>query len=322
MAAEERKDEAFRLAGDRLGKFLILSELGRGAMGVVYEALDETLKRKVALKILPANIALDVKQVVRFHREAESAARLRHDNVIGIYEHDRIEGTHYISMELVDGTHFGTFAARTSDELREAARVARDAARGLQHAHERGVIHRDIKPNNLLLDRSGRVYVTDFGLARLSDSASLTSTDAIVGSPKYMSPEQILPGARPLDGRADVYSLGAALYEVIAGRPPVEAPSVQAFIRAVLEERPPSPRRFNREIPHDLATIALRCLEKDPDGRYAGAAEMADDLTRFLEGAPIRAKPMGALALGLGAREIAFGAAIVAVRVWPAEEYT
>jgi len=288
---EDGKAEAYRLAGDRLGKFVILQELGRGAMGVVYESFQEDLKRKVAIKILPANISLDAKQVQRFHREAESAARLRHDNIIAIYEVGQIENTHYFAMELVEGRSFAGLTARDPDEVREAARMARDAARGLAHAHARGVIHRDVKPGNVLLSRDGRVVVTDFGLARLSESASLTSTDAIVGTPKYMSPEQILPGSRPVDGRVDMYSLGATLYEILAGRPPIQAPTVQAFIKAVLEEYPPSPRRFNKAVPHDLATILLRCLEKDPTDRYLTMEALADDLDRFLQGERILARP-------------------------------
>jgi hypothetical protein len=298
MSEKPPPDEAFHLTGDRLGKFMILAELGRGSMGVVYEAFQEDLKRKVALKILPANITLDAKQVRRFHREAESVARLRHDNVIQIYEVGQIDATHYFAMELVDGKPLDPEQPRDREAVLRAARLARDAARGLAHAHEKGVIHRDVKPGNLLVDRSGRVVVTDFGLARLTDSASLTSTDAIVGTPKYMSPEQILAHAqRPVDGRTDVYSLGATLYHVVAGRPPFDAPTVQAFIKAILEERPPSPRHFNRNIPHDLATIIRRCLEKDPADRYASAGEFADDLDRFLAGERILAKPKGALAL-------------------------
>ncbi|MGQ0614251.1 MAG: protein kinase domain-containing protein [Planctomycetaceae bacterium] len=297
MAEEaEGTAEAYRLAGDRLGKFVVLQELGRGAMGVVYESFQEDLKRKVAIKILPANISLDSKQVQRFHREAESAARLRHDNIIAIYEVGQFENTHYFAMELVEGRSFAGLAARDLEEVREAARMARDAARGLAHAHARGVIHRDIKPGNILVSRDGRVVVTDFGLARLTESASLTSTDAIVGTPKYMSPEQILPGARPLDGRMDVYSLGATLYEILAGRPPIQAPTVQAFIKAVLEEYPPSPRRFNKAIPHDLATILLRCLEKDAADRYPTMEALAEDLERFVQGERIVARPKRLLA--------------------------
>ncbi|MHC4548508.1 MAG: serine/threonine-protein kinase [Planctomycetota bacterium] len=298
MTEETPQDEAFHLAGDRLGKFVILSELGRGSMGVVYEALQEDLKRKVALKILPANITLDAKQVRRFHREAESVARLRHDNIIQIYEVGEIDQTHYFAMELVEGQPLGDEFGRDRESVLRAARIALQAARGLAHAHERGVVHRDVKPSNLLVDRGGRVVVTDFGLARLTDSASLTSTDAIVGTPKYMSPEQILPGARSLDGRTDVYSLGATLFHVVAGRPPFVAPSIQGFIRAILDQRAPSPRKFNRQIPHDLATIILRCLEKGPADRYASAADLADDLERFLAGERIHAKPKGALAIG------------------------
>ena len=293
------QDDAYHLAGDRLGKFVILSELGRGAMGVVYEAFQEDLKRKVALKVLPANITLDIRQVQRFHREAESVARLRHDNVIQIYEVGQIEGTHYFAMELVEGHPLDENFGRDRESVYRAAAIALEAARGLAHAHERGVIHRDVKPGNLLLDRGGRVVVTDFGLARLSDSASLTSTDAIVGTPKYMSPEQILPGTKPMDGRTDQYSLAATLYHVLTGRPPFQTPSVQSTIKAILEERPPSPRKFNKSIPHDLATIILRCLEKDPADRYASAAELAADLERFLEGERIKARPKGIAALAL-----------------------
>jgi predicted Ser/Thr protein kinase len=291
--------EAFHLAGDRLGKFVILNELGRGSMGVVYETYQEDLKRKVALKILPANIALNAKQVKRFRREAESMARLTHDNIVQIHEVGEIDGTHYFAMEMVDGQPLGEQLGRDRDSIREAARLVMDAALGLAHAHEHGVIHRDIKPGNLLVSREGRIVVTDFGLARLTDSASLTSTDAIVGTPKYMSPEQILPGTKPIDGRTDVYSLGATLYEITTGQPPFDEPSVQAFIRAILEQRPSSPRRHNRQVPHDLATIVMRCLEKNPEERYASAKDLAEDLRLFLAGERIHAKPKGALALGL-----------------------
>ncbi|MHC4938942.1 MAG: serine/threonine-protein kinase [Planctomycetota bacterium] len=291
---EQPRDEAFHFAGDHLGKFVVLGELGRGSMGVVYEAFQEDLKRKVALKVLPANIALDVKQVRRFRREAESVARLQHPNVIQIYEVGQLENTHYFAMELVDGAPFGSKSfIRDRSFVDEAARITRDAARGLAHAHEKGVIHRDMKPGNLLVDKGGRVVVTDFGLARLSESTSLTSTDAIVGTPKYMAPEQILPGTYPLDGRCDVYGLGATLYEAVCGNPPIDAPSVQAFLRAILEERPVWPRKKNRLIPHDLCTIIMRCLEKHPGERYPTAAALADDLDRYLNGERIQAKPKG-----------------------------
>ncbi len=292
-------EQAFRLAGDRLGKFVIIDELGRGSMGVVYEAFQTDLKRKVALKVLPANIALDAKQVRRFRREAESMARLRHDHVIHIYEVGAEADTHYFAMEMIVGHSYGEHGGRDRESVRGSARLAMQAARGLAHAHDHGVIHRDIKPGNLLVDRAERLVVTDFGLARLMDSGSLTSTDAIVGTPKYMSPEQILPGTKPMDGRTDVYSLGATLYEVVAGRAPFDEPSVQAFIKAILEQRPSSPRKFNRHVPHDLSTIILRCLEKEPDERYASAEAMANDLERFLDGDRIKAKPKGALRIGL-----------------------
>jgi serine/threonine protein kinase len=297
---EQERDEAFHFAGDRLGKFVILGELGRGSMGVVYEAFQEDLKRKVALKVLPANIALDVKQVRRFRREAESVARMNHANVIQIFEVGQLENTHYFAMELVDGAPFGSQSfLRDRAFIDDAARIVRDAARGVAHAHEMGVIHRDMKPSNLLVDRSGRVVVTDFGLARLSESASLTSTDAIVGTPKYMAPEQILPGTYPMDGRCDVYGLGATLYEGICGHPPIDAPSVQAFLRAILEERPTWPRKKNRLVPHDLSTIVMRCLEKHPDERYASAEALAEDLDRYLNGERIQAKPKGLAKRGL-----------------------
>ncbi|MCZ6574448.1 MAG: serine/threonine-protein kinase [Planctomycetota bacterium] len=306
MAAEEgrppdkRDEDDFRAAGTRLGRFVILGELGRGSMGVVYEAFQEDLKRKVALKLLPANISLDQKQIKRFQREAQSAARLNHPNVIQIFEVGHEKKTHFIAMELIDGRSFESFQARDEEEVREVARIGRDAARGLHHAHEQGIIHRDIKPGNLLITKDGRPTVSDFGLARQTDSATLTSMDAIVGTPKYMSPEQILPTAgKPLDGRTDIYSLGASLYEILCGRPPIQAPSVPAYLRAVLEERPPSPRKFNKKIPMALGTILLRCLEKNPADRYPDAAMLAQDLDRFLSGERILARPKGRLALAI-----------------------
>ncbi|MHC4957328.1 MAG: serine/threonine protein kinase [Planctomycetota bacterium] len=289
--SEDSTAEAYSYPGDRLGGYVLLSELGRGSMGVVYEAFQEGLNRKVALKVLPANITLDEKHVRRFHREAEAVARLNHPNIIQIYENGDIDGTHYFAMEMVDGTDFSAVRCRDNDEIKVAARLVRDAARALGHAHGVGVIHRDIKPSNLLVDRQGRVVVSDFGLARVKDSASLTSTDAIVGTPKYMAPEQILRAQQNVDGRADIYALGATLYHSVTGRPPLEAPTVQAFFKAILEERPQLPRRLNRQCPHDLATIIMRCLEKDPDHRYANADAMADDLNRFLTGERIHARP-------------------------------
>jgi len=301
---EPEEKEAYHLTGDRLGKFVILGELGRGSMGVVYEALQEGLGRKVALKVLPANITLDDKHVERFHREAEAVGRLNHPNIIRIYDNGHIEQplaenihtTHYFAMEIIAGTDFGSLRCLTKADARRIAALIRDAARALAHAHAEGVIHRDIKPSNLLVDEKNRIVVTDFGLARIKDSASLTSTDAIVGTPKYMAPEQILMGSKAVDGRADIYSLGATLYEALTGRPPLEAPSVQAYFKAILEQRPASPRKFNKECPHDLATIVLRCLEKSPKNRYPDADALADDLDRFLKGDRILSKPKGTVA--------------------------
>ena len=299
MAETDPKEEAFHHKGDRLGKFLILSELGRGSMGVVYKAFQEGINREVALKILPANITLDEKAVKRFHREAESVGRLSHNNIIQVYDNGTIDGTHYFAMEMVDGEDLSNVRCKDREDILHATTLARDSALALAHAHAEGVIHRDIKPSNIMLDKSGRVVVTDFGLARIKDSASLTSTDAVVGTPKYMSPEQVLPGSNPIDGRADVYSLGATLYQCITGRPPLEAPSISAFFKAIIEDRPASPRKYNKQCPHDLATIVLRCLEKNPNDRYATAQAMADDLDRFLKGERIKARPKGAVALGL-----------------------
>ena len=298
------QEEAHHLSGDRLGKYVILGELGRGSMGVVYEAFQEGVKRKVALKVLPANITLDEKHVERFHREAEAVGKLNHPNIIQIFDNGTIEEnlgddkthrTHYFAMEMVDGTDFTAIRCKDRDGVERAARLIRDAARALSHAHAEGVIHRDIKPSNLLVDRKDRVLVTDFGLARIKDSASLTSTDAIVGTPKYMAPEQVLSGSQTIDGRADIYSLGATLYEAVTARPPLDAPSIQAYFKKILEDRPVSPRKENKHCPLDLATIILRCLEKSPKDRYPDADAFADDLDRFLKGERIVARPKSAL---------------------------
>ena len=241
-----------------------------------------------------------MKQVRRFRREAESVARLNHPNVIQIFEVGQIEGTHYFAMELVDGAPFGSQSfLRDRAFIDEAARIVRDAARGVGHAHEMGVVHRDMKPSNLLVDRNGRVIVTDFGLARISESTSLTSTDAIVGTPKYMAPEQILPGTYTLDGRCDVYGLGATLYEGVCGTPPLDAPSVQAFLKAILEGAPGLAAQEKPAGPHDLSTIIMRCLEKQPGERYASAEALAEDLDRYLNGERIVARPKGLAKRGL-----------------------
>ena len=295
---ERETGEPPRTQPRRLGRYRVIGETGRGSNGVVYEALDEHLDRRVALKVLPANISLDEKTIKRFYREAEAAARLSHPGIVPIYEINEVDGTHYYAMEFVDGVSLDVYARKRDVSPREAARLIRDAAHALHAAHEKGVVHRDVKPSNLLVRANGDILVSDFGLARHDKSATLTSTDAIVGTPRYMSPEQILARQSRVDGRSDVYSLGVTLYELLTGRAPFDAVTIQAFLKQVLEEPPTPPRKRNRSIARDLETIVLKAIARDAADRYQTAKAFAEDLDRYLHSEPIVARRPGLLTQG------------------------
>jgi serine/threonine protein kinase len=328
------------MRGQRLGDFEVVRELGRGGMGVVYEARQLSLNRKVALKVLAARLGLTGKAVQRFHREAEAAARLHHTNIVPVYAVGEQDGTHFYAMELIQGPSLDHVlkqlkeagGAPTSEETPPAqphlgqtgphvpgvssdssggltssslgsggayfdavARMIADVADALEHAHRQGVIHRDIKPSNLLLSPDGRLSVNDFGLAQVLEQPGLTTTGDLVGTPAYMSPEQITAGRVPVDHRTDIYSLGATLYELLTLQPPFRGPSRDQVLAQIIQKDPPRPRRLKPSVPVDLETICLKCLEKDPDRRYATAQELADDLRRYVNRFAIRAKRPGPL---------------------------
>jgi eukaryotic-like serine/threonine-protein kinase len=324
-----------------LGDFRLLREVGRGGMGVVYEAEQISLGRRVALKVLPFAATMDERQLQRFHNEARAAAALDHPHIVPVYGVGCDRGVHFYAMRFIDGQPLSALLApgsRTPSTTawrrgpagsdrpggepqdqdaagvapppqteaavptlpvgggkewhREVARLGIEAAEALEHAHSLGVVHRDVKPGNLLIDGQGKLYVTDFGLARTAD-AGLTLSGDLVGTLRYMSPEQALARHDLVDHRTDVYSLGATLYELLTGRPAVDGKDRQEILQKILAEEPLPPRRHERSIPRDLETVVLKALAKEPQRRYATAKELAEDLRRHLENMPVRARRPG-----------------------------
>ena len=353
-------------AAGLLGDYRIGPEIGRGGMGVVYEAEQMSLCRRVALKVLPFASALDPKQLQRFKNESMAAAHLHHPHIVPVHAVGCERGVHYYAMQYIDGQPLAALIAelrrieagagetppRPGDEafamacgltsgrlgvvgpgpdanqttamydleapspsvadnppptsavptsstssatrsrafFHSVARLGTEAAEALEHAHEQGVLHRDIKPSNLLIDGRGKLWITDFGLARLQGDAGLTMTGDLLGTLRYMSPEQALAKRVGIDHRTDIYSLGATLYELLTLEPVYAGTDRQEILRRIAFEEPRPPRRINAAIPVDLETIVLKAMSKDPAGRYAAAQELADDLGRFVKHEPIRAR--------------------------------
>jgi serine/threonine protein kinase/uncharacterized protein HemY len=299
-----------------LGDFRILREVGRGGMGVVYEAEQISLGRRVALKVLPFAATLDPRQLQRFHNEARAAASLDHPHIVKVHAVGQERGVHYYAMQFIDGQTLAAFidqqrargtaqpaadtapaaAAATEPAPRDRAYFRRAAEWGIQaaeaseQAHQLGVVHRDIKPANLMLDGRGQLWVADFGLARTAADTGLTLTGDLVGTLRYMSPEQALAQRVVIDHRTDVYSLGATLYELLALRPAFSGADRQELLRQIAFEEPSPPRRVNKALPAELETIVLKAMEKNPADRYATAQALADDLRRYLRHEPIRAR--------------------------------
>ncbi len=316
-----------------LGDYRILREVGRGGMGIVYEAEQVSLGRKVALKVLPFAAAMDAKHLQRFKNEAQAAAQLHHQHIVPVYGVGCERGTHYYAMQYIEGPTVaalihelaqrrapagsdaaasppapaerhdrvgpdtGPIAALPTEHsagspafFRTVAQLGVQAAEALEHAHDLGVVHRDVKPANLLVSVRGHLWITDFGLARLQNDMGLTLTGDLLGTLRYMSPEQALAKHGLVDHRTDIYSLGATLYELLTLQPACPGKHRQEVLRQIEEEEPLPPGRLCPAIPADLETIVLKALAKEPDSRYATAQELANDLRRFLEDKPIRAK--------------------------------
>jgi WD40 repeat protein len=298
--------------GQRIGDCDLLAEVGRGGMGVVYRARQVTLNRVVALKMILAGAFASTEEVQRFRREAEAAAALDHPHIVPIYHVGEHDSRPYFTMKLVEG---GSLAQKPPVATRGLVALMVKVARAVHHAHQRGVLHRDLKPGNILLDAAGEPHVTDFGLARrLSDDATLARSGALVGTPGYMAPEQaaVTPGG--VSTAADVYGLGAVLYYLLTGRPPFHGPTPLDVLIQVREQEPDPPRRSRPEVPRDLETVCLKCLHKDPARRYPDAAALADDLQRFLDNEPVLARRPGVVErLARWGRRRPLGVALIAV---------
>jgi serine/threonine protein kinase len=296
LAPTQGPPRAGSFHGD-FGDYELLAEIGRGGMGVVYKARQKTLNRLVALKLILGGKLASADDLQRFLIEAKAAARLDHPNIVSVHEIDQVDGQHYFSMEYVDGE---TLAKRlTAGPLpsRKAARILLTVANALHYAHQQGILHRDLKPSNILVDVSDEPFVTDFGLAkRLGDDATYkTQTGAIMGTPSYMSPEQAAGRNHDVGPATDVYGMGALLYELLTGRPPFRSETHLDTLTHVMHSEPVPPRLLNPKVDHDLETICLKCLEKDPHKRYHTAAELAKDLSRYLNGETISARSFNVL---------------------------
>jgi WD40 repeat protein len=265
-------------------------------MGGVYRARDLTLNRVVALKLMLAGQFAGEREVKRFRTEAEAAARLDHPNIVPIYEFGELEGRPFLSMRFVDGTNLADQLAGQPMDPRRIAQLMSTLARAIHYAHQRGVLHRDLKPANVLIDSAGQPHVTDFGLAKCLDSKDgLTASGAALGSPNYMAPEQAAGHPERLTTAADIYSLGAIMYELLTGRPPFRADTPLETMRKVMDEAPPAPRVFHKWADRELETICLKCMEKEPDRRYSSAQALAEDLERWMRHEPVLARPIGTI---------------------------
>ena len=269
-----------------VGPYEILAELGRGGMGVVYRARHLQLGRDVAVKLLTAGACATDEQRRRFLAESRLAARIRHPRIVSIHDAGDHEGQLWCAMDLVDGDDLAALLRDGPLPLQEAVHLVAEIARAVHSLHDHGILHRDVKSSNILLDRSGTPYLTDFGLAR-GDESDATATGSVLGTPASMSPEQAAGRVREIDARSDVYGLGTVLYEALAGTPPFGGESAIDTLLDVLERDPLPPSHWNRSVPPPLDRICLRCLEKSPARRPATAAALADDLDRWLAGGQI-----------------------------------
>src|SRR4029079_722154 len=295
---KEKTAHAAELLGE-LGDYELLDEVGRGGQGVVFRARQKSLNRIVALKVISLGQWASKAHLKRFRREAEAAASLEHPCIVPIHEVGERDGSCYFSMKFIEGGRVDTVGRRTPMSIRQAVELIVKVARAVHYAHEHGILHRDIKPGNILLDAKGEAHLTDFGLARLVESEStVTRTLEVLGTPSYMAPEQAAGDNAKLTRATDVYGLGAVLYQLLTGHPPFAGGTTYETIKLLLETEPRQPRLWNPKIDRDLSTICLKCLGKDPQRRYSSALALAEDLERWLKHEPIRARHAGVLTRG------------------------
>jgi WD40 repeat protein len=287
--------------GPEFGDYRIIREVGRGGMGIVYEAVQISLDRRVALKILPFAAGLDPRQLQRFKHEALAASHLHHEHIVPVYAVGCEGGVHFYTMQFIEGTSLAGIAAtqRSADDgahVRAMAQFAWQAAEALDHAHQVGVVHRDIKPANLLVDNRGHLWVTDFGLASVQGGEGLTVSGDILGTLRYMSPEQASARRGVVDHRTDIYALGVTLYELLTSRPAFSGQDRQELLARLAQDEPTPPRRLNQAVPTELETVVLKAMAKAPEERYTTAKSLAEDLHRVLHGEPVQARRPGPLA--------------------------
>jgi serine/threonine protein kinase/Tfp pilus assembly protein PilF len=289
---EDRAIETLR----ELGDYELLEEVGRGGQGVMFRARQKSLNRTVALKVISLGQWASQAHLKRFRRDAEAAASLDHPSIVPIYEVGERQGSCYFSMKFVEGGQLDEVVKREPMPIRRAVELIAKLARTVHYAHEHGILHRDIKPGNILLDQNGEPHLTDFGLARLLETEStITRTLEVMGTPSYMAPEQAAGETTKLNKATDIYGLGAVFYQLLTGHPPFAGGTSWETIRLLLDTEPRQPRLWNRKISRDLSTICLKCLEKDPQRRYSSALALAEDLEHWLKHEPIRAKRSGFL---------------------------
>src|SRR5947208_6175613 len=283
----------------KLGDYELLEVVGRGGQGVVYRAHQKSLNRTVALKVISLGSWATEAHPKRFRREAEAAASLEHPGIVPIYEVGERDGSCYFSMRFVEGGQLDQVIKREPMSIRQAAELISKVARTVHYAHEHGILHRDIKPGNILLDTKGEPLLTDFGLARLVETEStMTRTLEVIGTPSYMAPEQAMGNNAAVSNATDVYGIGAVLYQLLTGQPPFAGGATYETIRLLLDTEPRHPRLLNPKINRDLSTICLKCVEKDPKRRYSSALALAEDLERWLKHEPIQARHTGVFARG------------------------
>src|SRR5216117_2748024 len=282
-----------------LGDYELLEEIGRGGQGVVFRARQKRLNRTVALKVISLGQWASKAHLKRFRREAEAAASLDHPCIVPIYEVDERDGSCYFSMKFVEGGQLDEVVRRTLMSIRQAAELIAKIARTVHYAHEHGILHRDIKPGNVLLDEKGEPHLTDFGLARLIETEStVTRTLEVLGTPSYMAPEQAVGNNDAVSSVTDVYGLGAVFYQLLTGQPPFAGGTTYETIKLLLDTEPRQPRVLNPKIDRDLSTICLKCLEKDSQRRYPSALALAEDIERWLKHEPIQARRAGVFTRG------------------------